>query len=96
MGQYGMNMYQWYHDGTDWTEYALMLGSDALNFIHGPNGSTLSELQTRSRCRVRVEPHDKESSFLVFYRGPKGHDANLYMNTALSIVSEYIRDGLRR
>ena len=57
-----------------------------------------TQTQTRSRCRMWIEKetlNGKQESFIVFHRGSSGHESNLFMNTALSIISGLIQENIR-
>ena len=94
LGNYGMHIYHWSGDQSEWTEYALRLPKDIVSAVVGPNGATLAELQQRSGCRMwldrerlRNESHD----FLVFYRGSTGQRSVQCTNQALELLSGLLR-----
>jgi hypothetical protein len=99
LGSYGIHMYYWSGDNSEWTEFALHLPHDTARFISGQNGSTISEVQRMSRCRVWIDRevlHGKEETFVVFHRGASGLESNQCMNTALALVSDILRTNFAR
>lgn len=92
--QYGICMYRWAGNSSEWTEYALHLPMEIVNSILGPEGSTLNEIQSRSGCKIWLD-HDilqgKTTSFLIFQRGASGQPSNACMNNALDLVNLLIR-----
>jgi len=92
--QYGIFMYRWAGNSSEWTEYALHLPIEIVNSILGPDGSTLNEIQTRSGCKIWLDQdilQGKTTSFLVFQRGTSGQPSNACMNNALDLVNLLIR-----
>ena len=99
LGQYGINMYHWAGDSNEWTEFALHLPQNSLHWINGPNGSTFAEIQRISRCAMWLDREilqNKNEMFLVFHRGPQGHESNTHMNSALAMVSDIMRGKLQQ
>ena len=92
--QYGISMYRWSGNSSEWTEYALHLPIEIVNSILGPDGSTLNEIQSRSGCKIWLDQdilHGKTTSFLVFQRGASGQPSNACMSNALDLVNLLIR-----
>ena len=94
LNQYGINMYHWAGDSSEWTEYALNVPTEILRLVVGPNGAALQQMQSRTGCRVRVDSetlHNRKENFLVFYRGASGQESNMAMNQCLTLVSDVLR-----
>ena len=92
-------MYHWAGDSNEWTEFALHLPQNSLHWINGPNGSTFAEIQRISRCAMWLDREilqNKNEMFLVFHRGPQGHESNTHMNSALAMVSDIMRGKLQQ
>ena len=92
--QYGISMYRWSGNSSEWTEYAINLPIEIVNSIIGPDGSTLNEIQSRSGCKIWLDKdilHGKHTTFLVFQRGASGQPSNACMSNALDLVNLLIR-----
>ena len=100
--QYGMHMYRWAGDSSEWTEYAMHLPINILPYFTSTSTSTsgsasslggytsiLQELLT-SGCQMWIDKEillDREATFLVFIRGIAGNPNNAFMNIALDLLS---------
>jgi hypothetical protein len=97
LSDYGISMYHWSGDRSEWTEYALYIPTDYASFIAGPAGKRIEELKQRSGCRMwmdREKLRGRDENFLVFHRGSSGQPSNMSMNIALDLVSAVMRQVL--
>jgi hypothetical protein len=88
--QYGMSMYRWSGDSSDWLEFALNLPPDIAPLLVGADGSKVNELQAQSGCKIWIDREvlrGADALFLVFHRGANGQPSNANMNLALDIIS---------
>ena len=94
LSNFGMNIYYWSGDQSEWTEYAIRLPKEILPAVVGPNGATLTELQQRSGCRMWLDRErllNESHDFLVFHRGSTGHRSVQCTNQALELLSGLLR-----
>jgi hypothetical protein len=95
--QYGMHMYRWSGNSSEWTEYAMHIPLKFINIVCGDNNTNLHEISMKSGCKLWIDSellNSQSATFLVLQRGPSGSASNQYMNVALEIISNTMRQYL--
>jgi hypothetical protein len=93
---YGMHMYRWSGNSSEWTEYAMHLPQEVADLIVGPapDYPKLADIASRSGCKMWVDQehlHGSKATFLVMQRGQSGQPSNARMANALDLISVSVR-----
>jgi len=95
MRDYGMHLYRWAGNESEWTEFALRLRPEMASILDSEGEGGLASLRRKSGCDVSISTEKlrgKQEKFCVLVRGETGAKSNGSMTLALELIAQQFRD----
>lgn len=95
MRDYGMHLYRWAGNESEWTEFALRLRPEMAAILDSEGEGGLASLRRKSGCDVSISTEKlrgKQEKFCVLVRGESGSKSNATMSLALELIAQQFRD----